>query len=319
MPNIKEIAKRAGVSVTTVSRVLNHHPYVASDKRARVEAIIQELDYIPNRSAMNLARGKTNTVGVLLPYTDHPWFDKIASGILEAAFREKYSVTLLPTGYDAKRELHHLEMLKTKQLDGIIITSRANPFEALLEAADPEQLVFCEETKNPELSCAYINRFQAFQDGFRFIQNKGYRNVAFTTGRTDRISPSTQNKIAAFEEVFATKANRANMLNDCYDVSDGEAAAEYFLEKAPVKPDAIYATGDEVAAGIFAYARKNGLRVPEDIAILGQENLPISEVLEISTLNHHLKRLGTTAFSIFHSGEVQKQKIHHELVERKSL
>lgn len=104
MPNIKEIAKLAGVSVTTVSRVLNNHPYVAEEKRVRVQAVIDELDYSPNRSAMDLARGKTNTVGVIIPYNDHPWFDKIVNGILEVAFKNRYSVTLFPTGYDPKEE-----------------------------------------------------------------------------------------------------------------------------------------------------------------------------------------------------------------------
>ncbi|MCQ97433.1 LacI family transcriptional regulator, partial [Listeria monocytogenes] len=158
MPNIKEIAKLAGVSVTTVSRVLNNHPYVAEEKRARVQAVIDELDYSPNRSAMDLARGKTNTVGVIIPYNDHPWFDKIVNGILEAAFKNRYSVTLFPTGYDPKEEEKYLMRLKTKQVDGLIITSRANNWDVILPYLAYGPIIACEYVESKEISCSYIDR-----------------------------------------------------------------------------------------------------------------------------------------------------------------
>ncbi|MBC1419414.1 LacI family DNA-binding transcriptional regulator [Listeria fleischmannii] len=318
MPNIKEIAKQAGVSVTTVSRVLNNHPYVASDKRERVQKVIQELDYIPNRSATNLALGKTNTVGVILPYNDHPWFDKVVKGVLDAAFRKKYSVTLFPTGYNAKTEEKYLMMLKTKQVDGLIIASRANTLELISEYAEYGPIVVSEETSLPGLSSAYIDRSEAYQEGFRFLKERGYHNVCFTNGRARSISPSTRNKMKAFEAVFGKKAKNY-ALNDCYTVQDGIRAAEYFFEEKGMKPDAFYANGDEVAAGIMVYARQKGMRVPEDIAILGQENLPIGLVLELTTLDHHLKKMGETAFSIFYSKEIRKERIAHELIIRKSV
>ncbi|WP_088839384.1 MULTISPECIES: LacI family DNA-binding transcriptional regulator [unclassified Listeria] len=318
MPNIKEIAKQAGVSVTTVSRVLNNHPYVASEKRARVEEVMRELDYIPNRSATNLALGKTNTIGVILPYNDHPWFDKVVNGVLDAAFRKKYSVTLFPTGYDAKTEEKYLMMLKTKQVDGLIIASRANTLALIRQYAEYGPIVVSEETDIPELSCAYIDRAKAYQEGFLFLKEKGYRDVCFTNGRARSISPSTRHKMSAFEKVY--QKNAADYaLNDCYTVEDGIAAARYFFEESGMKPDAIYSNGDEVAAGIMVYAREKGLRVPEDLAILGQENLPIGFVLELTTLDHNLKKLGEMAFSIFYSKEVRKERIEHALIVRKSV
>lgn len=233
MTNIREIAKRAGVSVTTVSRVLNEHPYVASDKRERVEAVIREMDYTPNRSATNLARGKTNTIGVILPYNDHPWFAKLVSGILEEAFHKRYSVTLLPTNYDPVMEKKHLMRLKTKQVDGIIVTSRANKLKDIEEFTEFGRIVVCEETNLTAFSSAYIDRFHAYQDGFRLLLQKGYKNIAFTTGRSEVISPSTRNKIRAFEETFGRKADNTNLLRDCASVADGMKAAKYFFWRRP--------------------------------------------------------------------------------------
>lgn len=114
MANIKEIARLANVSVSTVSRVLNHHPYVSEEKRKLVHQVMKELDYTPNRTAIDLIRGKTHTVGVILPYSDHPCFDKIVNGITKAAFQHEYATTLLPTNYNPDIEIKYLELLRTK-------------------------------------------------------------------------------------------------------------------------------------------------------------------------------------------------------------
>lgn len=230
MPNIKEIAKLAGVSVTTVSRVLNNHPYVAEEKRARVKAVIDELDYSPNRSAMDLARGKTNTVGVIIPYNDHPWFDKIVNGILEVAFKNRYSVTLFPTGYDPKEEEKYLMRLKTKQVDGLIITSRANNWDVILPYLAYGPIIACEYVESKEVSCSYIDRVKAYRAGFQFLEDEGYKKVAFTAGRASRESTSTYGKINAYEQVFGPVGDN-RFLSECYTLEDGLKAGEHFLQR----------------------------------------------------------------------------------------
>ena len=95
MTNIRDIAKLTGYSVSTVSRVINNHPYVDETKRAKILSVINELSYVPNASARQLSYGKTKNIGVILPYTDHPYFDQLLSGIIEVAFNEDYQVTLL--------------------------------------------------------------------------------------------------------------------------------------------------------------------------------------------------------------------------------
>ncbi|EAH4438101.1 TPA: LacI family DNA-binding transcriptional regulator [Listeria innocua] len=318
MPNIKDIAKLAGVSVTTVSRVLNNHPYVAEEKRARVQSVIDELDYSPNRSAMDLARGKTNTVGVIIPYNDHPWFDKIVNGILEAAFKNRYSVTLFPTGYDPKEEEKYLMRLKTKQVDGLIITSRANNWDVILPYLAYGPIIACEYVESKDVSCSYIDRVKAYRAGFQFLQDEGYKKVAFTAGRASRESTSTYGKINAYEQVFGPVGEN-RFLSECYTLEDGVKAGKHFFVEGKDWPDAIYANGDEVAAGVMYHVKELGLRVPEDVAILGQENLPIGKALEITTLDHNLKKLGENAFSIFEQGKLQRIKVEHELIRRKTV
>lgn len=317
MTNIREIAKIAGVSVTTVSRVLNNHPYVTAEKRNRVLTVMESLDYVPSRLATNLAKGKTNTIGIILPYNDHPWFDKIASGVIEAAFKHKYSVTLFPTNYDSEAELRYLMQLKTKQIDAIIMTSKSNNWDVIEPFSSYGPIVACEYTESKQIASAYIERFNAYKEGFELLYKSGHQKIAFTVGRNSNNSPSTQEKLRAYQHVFG-ELPVDQFLSNCYNFEDGIKAGKYFLEQAKETPDAIFANGDEVAAGIMYYAKKHHKRVPEDLAILGEENLTIGKVLEITTLDHHLKKVGQIAFQLFYTNSKAKQKITHQLINRKT-
>lgn len=317
LSNIKDIAKLAGVSVTTVSRVLNEHPYVAEEKRKRVQEVMVKLDYSPNRNAVDLSRGRTNTIGFVLPYNDHPWFDKVMNGVLEAAFSKCYSVVICPTGYDRGEEERYLRMLKTKRIDGLIIASRANDWDTIAPYANYGSIVACEYINNPLISCAYVDQLQAYTDGFQILKDAGHVRVGFTVGREEQWSNSTKLKMMAYETVFG-ELDAALVLQACYDVADGKRAAEAFLALAE-PPTAMYANGDEVAAGMHYYVTHRGLDVPRDIAILGEENLAIADVLDISTVDKNLREIGKCAVELFLSGKVEKKLVEHKIIMRNSI
>lgn len=132
MANIREIARLAGVSVSTVSRVLNNHPYVSPDKREAVLKTIRELNYSPNINAVHLSRGKTNMVGVVLPTINHPYFSELLEGIAEEAIKHNIQLVIFQTGYNLEKEFEALEQLRGHLIDGVIIASRAIPFDSLL-------------------------------------------------------------------------------------------------------------------------------------------------------------------------------------------
>lgn len=100
MTNLKEVAKRAGVSPSTVSRVINNHPYVNEEKRQKVLDTIEELNYIPNINAIHLKKGKTNLIGVVLPFSNHPYFSQLIQGISEEAIKSNKKIVLFQTAYD---------------------------------------------------------------------------------------------------------------------------------------------------------------------------------------------------------------------------
>lgn len=129
MTTIRDIAKITGYSVSMISRVINHHPYVDEVKRQEVLAVMDKLQYVPNRVAQNLSHGKTQTIGIILPFTNHPYYDQLLSGMMDAAFAKSYQVTLLPTNYEHKLERNYLDQFATQVFDGLIVATRTNPIE----------------------------------------------------------------------------------------------------------------------------------------------------------------------------------------------
>ena len=266
MANIKDIAKMAGVSVTTVSRVLNDHPYVSEEKRKAVIEIVEKLNYSQNANAVHLSKGKTNIVGVILPYINHPSFDAMVGGMMEGALTHNYRVLLCQTNYNKKEEMKSLHMLKTKQLDGLIICSRANDWEMIEPYASYGTIIACEDNDISNISSVYTNHSAAFQLGMNHL-----------------------------------------------------------IKRMQKLPEGLIVAGDEVAIGVMTEVGKLGIQVPEDLAIIGLDNQPISQVLQLTTIDQNLKEIGKTAFEMFYrhisdkSSKQEKVEIPYELVERSTV
>ncbi|WP_282098748.1 hypothetical protein [Enterococcus faecium] len=143
---------------------------------------MKEVDYIPNANARQLSYGKTKSIGVILPYTNHPYFDQLISGIIEAAFDYDYKVTLLPTGYHKEKERRYLEEFAAKAFDGLIITSRANTLDDLLAYQKYGPLVFCEEIKGKQASCVFIDREQSITEGSYLFEAARYKAIGHHVG-----------------------------------------------------------------------------------------------------------------------------------------
>ncbi|MGA5688141.1 LacI family DNA-binding transcriptional regulator [Cytobacillus pseudoceanisediminis] len=315
MTNIKDIARLAGVSVSTVSRVLNNYKHVARDKRESVLRVIEEMNYTPNKNAIDLIRGETRTIGVILPYNNNPAFDQILNGILNKALEHDFSITVLPSIYSKEKEVEYLQKLKSKLYDGIIITSRANDWETIIPYTEYGSIVSCEYTQHKEIGCSYMDRYSSYLDAFQLLKNKGHYAVAFTTARLE--SNSTKQMIVAYKEIFGELQPNYH-ISGCLCLEDGYEAAEQFLH-LPERPTAIYANGDEVAGGIYLYAKSQQLQIPADLAIIGQENQPIGIGMGITTVDHQLTKIGEQAFSLVIKKSREKVKMPYHIVERDSV
>lgn len=306
MTTIRDIAKITGYSVSTISRVINEFPYVDEEKRQKVLAIMDELNYVPNRLAQNLSHGETKHVGVVIPFLNASYYNQLLKGIMSEAFKYTYKVTLLPTNHDPELEMNYLKEFAQKSFDGLIISSRSNPTKVFKEYLKYGPIVFCEDIAELPVATSYIDLEASLSETMLYLKDLGMKKIGLTLGRSHDISRNSRLAVKLAHEIFPT-FDENNIFWDCCDAEDGIQAAAFF-EKHPV--EAIVVNGDDVAANILLHHKG------KKPIVVGRENLLVSEVLQFSTVDHHLKECGETAFRLFHTGSIQQIRHPHTFIKR---
>lgn len=299
MANIREIARLAGVSVSTVSRVLNEHPYVSESKRSIVLKTMEKMDYRPNINAIHLSKGETKMVGVVLPTINHPYFSDLLEGIAEEAMEHNFQVVLFQTDYRTTKELEALEQLRGKLIDGVIFCSRAIDYSKLLNYKKFGPIVLCEDLEQIEFPAVSIEHINAFSLGLDYLVSKGHRQIAIGLGRLE--GTNSQKRISAYKlklDDMSEPVRNEWIMNRCLTIQDGKKVIQKYLEWEE-KPTAFIVGNDQVAAGLITEAAYAQLKVPADFAVLSFDNHPISEIMGITTIEIPTKRLGLTAFKAF--------------------
>ncbi|UFJ39609.1 LacI family DNA-binding transcriptional regulator [Brevibacillus humidisoli] len=302
MANIRQIAALAGVSVTTVSRVLNNHPYVSKEKREAVQKAVQQLNYVRNSNAVHLKKGKTLTIGVILPYLNNPYLNAPVEGIVSEALRSGYRVTLCQTDYRPEQESDALDMLKTKEVDGIVICSRSNSWEQLVPYTQYGPIVVCEDSGKWAISSVYIDHYRSFLLGMNHLISKGHRRIGYCIGRKN--SHTSQARRQAYYDVLAAweepvPVSEEWLFYEHLSIEAGIEAARK-LCKLQVRPTAMMMASHQSAAGMVTELRKQGIRVPEDLAVIGFDTDPIAQILDITAVEHPSMEVGRIAFNLLY-------------------
>ena len=296
MANIKDIAKMAGVSVATVSRVLNNHPYVSEEKKNAVKSAIEKSNYQQNINAVHLSKGKTYLIGVVVPFTNHPYFALLVEGIANEAVKNNYNLVLIQTNYELQRELEALMMLKHKQIDGLIICSRICSWDLLGEFNSFGPIILCEDTRGKQISSTYIDHYKVFLKALEYLQAKGYQKIGYCIGRSS--GSNSQQRELAYKD-FLIKNNKPFDHNyifyDCYHFEDGERVVQRLINMEN-PPSALLVTSDQVAAGILICCKEQNIAVPDELAIIGFDNQPIAKIMNITTLEIPLIEVGKRLF-----------------------
>jgi len=325
MANIRDIAKQAGVSVTTVSRVLNGHPYVREDKKAAVFQAMQELHYRRNINAVHLSKGKTNMIGVVLPTINHPYFGELVDGIAEAAIEHGIQLILFQTNYETHRELEALEQLRGSVVDGIIFCSRAISLDMLTAFKHDGPIVLCEDVEQAYFSSVSICHEKAFRLGLDYLTAKGYKRIGYCIGRKDTANSMKRRK--AYEDKMREIGREVRedwIFDRCISIEDGRRVMREYLA-LPEKPDAFLVSADQTAAGMVHEAKQFQVNIPGDLAILSFDNHPIAELMGISTIEIPTRELGIQAFRTFFKhyndpdAPIVKQMLPYRLIERTTI
>ncbi|MCA1030935.1 LacI family transcriptional regulator [Bacillus timonensis] len=301
MATIEDVAKLAGLSRTTVSRVINHHPYVSDLKKKRVQEAMKELGYVPNSSAQNLRRQKTGMIAVLIPKVTNPFFSQLIESMEIAAAENNYQLIVCQTRYSAEKELSYLNLLKTKQVDGVILASIQNDWNMIQPFLQYGPIVLCNEYHDhANIPMVRLDQtYGAYLATTHLIQ-QGHTKIAYCCGEHD-------SHIAAYREAGFMKALLENSLSfdETYLFRSSvsiEAGKEIFLSIAnDVKPPtAVFTGSDEVAAGIISEAKRHEWSIPEDIAVIGFDNQVITEIIEpsISTIHQPVEKIAMKSIEI---------------------
>lgn len=316
MTNIKDVAKMAGVSVTTVSRVLNNHPYVSEAKRKAVIHAIRMTNYQKNINAVHLIKGKTNLIGVVLPYFDHPYFSLVLKGITNQAIKKNYKIVLFQTDYREEREIEALQMLKQKQIDALIICSRATDLSIIEDHLQFGPIVLCEDIKSRKFSTTFVNHYTVFHKALAFLYEKGHRKIGYCIGRTSGTN-SHMRELAyrEFHEKYHLPYRPEYIIDQCIYFGDGEKVIEK-LTMMMDPPTALLVTSDQVAAGIVISCQKRGISIPDNLAIIGFNNEPIAEMMNITTIEIPLMEMGKNLFLQAIDDAISSKEIIVKLIER---
>lgn len=326
--SIIAIAKRAGVSVATVSRVLNDSPAVRLKTSERVKAVIAELGYSPNLLGRQLRTAESRLLLTMVPDFSNPFYAEIVQGIDTVARREGYNVLLCNTGASLPTERTYFDMLRNRLTDGAICLDPDSIQCALAEdTGDLCWVACCEFDPKGNVPYVGIDNAGAAFDAVSYLIGRGHRNIALLNSDT-RYMYARQRQQGYLDALQAAglTAPEGSVINAAgLSFDDGRLAARQLLQSG-VKPDAIFAVSDTLAIGAMRELRELGLRVPEDVAVMGFDNVPISTMVqpELTTVAQPMRQLGETAVTLLlqrmrnPTASVDGVLIKHQLVIRGS-
>jgi len=278
--SIKDIAKVAGVSHSTVSRALRHSLHVRPDTTARIRALADEMGYSPDAAARSLAVGRTQTVGIVATTITDPFIAEVVRGIESTAYAGGYSVILASSDAEPERELASVEMLRSKRVDAVIVTSSriGSCYRDHLEKIGVP-VVLLNSHREGQGQYTYSVRVDDRQGGqlaAEHLIRLGHQRIAYISGGE---SNSTSNQR---HDGYRAALERAGITFDpglvvpgTGRLTAGEQALPVLLA-LPSPPSAVFCYNDLTAIGLMRAAREAGLRVPEDLSIAGFDDIPMA-------------------------------------------
>ncbi|UOE93471.1 MULTISPECIES: catabolite control protein A [Bacillaceae] len=315
---IYDVAREAGVSMATVSRVVNGNPNVKPATRKKVVDAIERLGYRPNAVARGLASKKTTTVGVIIPDISSIFFAELARGIEDIATMYKYNIILCNSDQNKEKEIHLLNTLLEKQVDGIIFMGaqiREELAEQLKRSPVPVVLAATLD-KDQDVPSVVIDYKRAVYDAVTHLINKGHTKIGMLSGSLEDPVNGYQ-KFAGYREAIESAGlpfdeNFVKIGDYTYD--SGIEAMESFIEMEN-KPTAIFAATDEMALGIIHGAQDKGFHVPNDFEVIGFDNTRLATMVRptLSTVVQPMYDIGAVSMRLL-TKYMNKEEVSDHIV-----
>jgi DNA-binding LacI/PurR family transcriptional regulator len=295
MASIREVAKRAGVSPATVSRVINGTARVDEEKRERVEKAIEETGFRPNELARALYRKSSKIIGVIVPDIENPFFSELAKAIEKEAYEQEYRILLCNSDDQKEKELANLQMLAQLQADGVILMTNTGEKSQSYEAVSMP-IVFVDRRLDEmgQTSVIEADHYAGGKLAAEHLIACGCRKITCIRGPQEL--SSGKKRYEGYREVCRQYSMKERFVDSTYKYEDGAKAAEEVLRRYP-DTDGIIACNDMTAVSVYKVLQKRGYRVPDDIQIIGFDGVKFGRFLtpELTTVAQPIKEMGKCA------------------------
>lgn len=327
MATIQDVAKKANVSVATVSRVINNSPLVSAVTYNKVIGAVAELNYSPNMLGRNLRRTQTRMILVLLPSIANPFYSTVVKGIEDTANENGYSILLCNTDSDLKRESVYIQLLTQKLADAAIFMATELDQESLGALACNRPVIQCCEYKEgAKAAHVSIDNFKAAYDAAMHLISSGHKKIGYIT--CDNYFLSTTQRLLGFQTALSesdTYIESFRIVSGDYSFQSGYRAAKILASSSDI-PTAVFAISDVMAIGAIRAFIDLGLKVPHDISVMGFDDISVSAMYSpsLTTVAQPKYSLGRASakhlLKMLDTGIVSCENIYldHRLVIRES-
>ncbi len=300
--SVREVAAAAGVSVGTVSNVLNRRDKVAADTVERVLAVIDDLGFVRNDAARQLRAGRSRSIGLVVPDAGNPFFADVARGAEERAEEERLSVLLGNSDEDPSRENRYLDLFREQRVNGVLISPASDVLDKLdrVQSAGIPVVLVDHELPGSAFCSVAVDDVEGGYLAVRHLIDIGRRRIAFIGGPSSIVQVANRLRGArrAVEETPDATLELIEM--PALTVLNGRAAGEEIVGRA-VRPEAIFAANDLLAVGLLqAFSMFSTVRVPEDIALIGYDDIDFAAaaVVPLSSIRQPARLIGHTAVDL---------------------
>jgi len=306
VPTIKDVARRAGVSVTSVSKVINNRPQVSVETRAKVLAAIEELEYSPNQNARGLVGGQTSTIGLLLPSLENPIFAQAAKGVEASAARHGYQVILGDFDEDLTKEARFLVVLRARRVEGVISVGfrRGDErhdvgYRAILATGTPVVFLMG-QIEDKEFYSIYVDEEEAGYMAASYLLGLGHRRLGYLAGPAYAVQTIKKIQgITRAHQELGLPLDAESIIHGDYHLGGGASAVRRLFAR-PQRPTAVFGFNDLIAIGAMKALREIGLNVPGDVSVMGFDGIEWAQYLDppLTTLMQPARKMGQAAFDL---------------------
>ena len=312
MATIKDVAERAGVTVTTVSRILNNRGSISENTRKKVYAIMEELNYQPNELARALFRKKSNIIGLIIPNVSHPFFAELSNYIESYAYKNGYKVLLCNSYSDIAKEKDYIDMLKRSQVDGIIMGSHSLETSEYVGINLP--IVTIDRILSDKIPYISSDNYHGGTLATKLLISKGCKKIAHISGLLSLNTPANK-RYEAFSDVTKKLDIETTLIEIKLDTFDGYKSKIEKLFRDYPDIDGVFASSDIIGATTVIVANSLGKKIPQDLKIIGYDDILNASLIlpALTTIKQPIEEMGKLAVELIIK-QIEKEEISMEYI-----